>query len=434
MGIISPAERFGGPHGPREMSHECVGLSNSERFQRYFADNGYNLVSPVGLIAGDADPTTIFIGSSSSVWRDVMRKGPQSPLALWQPKLRTHNLNGYYTQDVPPFMSYFEGGGILSSVEGADTSLRDAIAFFSQPPYSLGLDRIVAHYAPEDEPIFAQICGKVKLQSFSACTNPPDAYVWSFGELGLTGRGMMLAVRSTQGPELRDVASCVMVRSSGAPTAFEIGFGHETLLSAAQGKPHPIYSSPILEIMSSGTNSPTLLKLADALYASAAIINTGVSPGSAGKKSGHHGQASTVLDQYLRAIFYLADNSAMGLADVQTILGDAIENLAPDNLVTDGNALQQAQDYLGRMWIQAGNFSRVMRQLCQGGGSANRQIASLYGGKQLVNGAKVDVEAMAHHHRYPNFVGSPIFADLVQAGYIEWDQAEGKHMMSLQLK
>lgn len=396
-------------NGEYPLNHD-LRANASQHFRTIFTNAGYSEVQPVPLLSGRQDQSVVFIGSSSNVWKADMKHPPPEGLVLWQPKLRTGNLDLFPGDKPVQFMSHFTGGGILVPLKGAARATQNFLQFLDEA-YGVDKNQLLIRIQSGDhdiESMWRDLGVPIEMGGKSAST-----YQWGFGEEGLSGKGAMLAINHGGG-DIREFASAVVVENAGALASYEIGFGSETAIAAMHRLPHPIYASPMIDIMPELSNDQAMLKLADAIYASSAIMNEGVKPGKQGKKEGSR-SASTVLDQYMRSLFYLADSQQLNLQQIQRWI-DATQQ---DCFQTSPLEARTASDiYLQGLWNTAGRLGDALRALVDGDSSL---YYGMDGGKLLAQGKRVNLTSVVEKYRYPHFAQSKLCQQLIESGRATMD-------------
>jgi len=396
-------------NGEYPLNHD-LRANVSQHFRTIFTNAGYREVQPVPLLSGRQDQSVVFIGSSSNVWKPDMKQPPPEGLVLWQPKLRTGNLDVFPCDEPMQFMSHFTGGGILVPIQGATRATHDFLQFLDEA-YGVDKNQLLIRIQSGEhdiESMWRDLGVPIEIDGKS-----PNSYQWVFGEDGLTGKGAMLAINHGGG-DIREFASAVTVENAGAPASYEIGFGSETTTAAMHRLPHPIYASPMIDIIPELKNNQAMLKLADAIYASSAIMNEGVKPGKQGKKEGSR-SASTVLDQYLRSLFFLADSQQLSLQQIQKWMRPTQQGY----FQTSPLEARTASDiYLQGLWNTAGRLGDALRALVEGDSSL---YYGMDGGKLLAQGKTVNLTSVVEKYRYPHFAQSKLCQQLIESGRATMD-------------
>lgn len=286
-------------------------------FISYFKSNGFFVEQEAPLCSRGNDPTVVFTGSSTNVFKKYLEGEervsiPQDGVLLYQHKIRTQNYGTLYDpENLPTFCSYFEGGGLLFPPGSYDRACKEVIDFLVE---KLGLKEEdlmvrVTRKTPKmlgywENDLLNSI--KVEYDGYDE-----DEYFWGFGIDGLSGEGVVLSVHQQSG-EYKDIGTIVVIDNKGQEVGVEWGFGTETMLSRIYGKPHPIVLSKISEIFSEAASSTETIKLADSVITSLMILDQGVKLTQAEKTA-----ATTVLVRYLKGVIYFTRELGYTLQDLE---------------------------------------------------------------------------------------------------------------------
>jgi hypothetical protein len=287
-----------------ERFHQKLMLQKS--FVDFFSNAGFINLPSVNVFSPDVDPTVDFIGSSTNVFKDYLinrqnrpRKDIPNPgLFLYQPKLRAQNGKAFYKERPIDLLTHFVGGGILMPPGLYEQVCNVTTEFL----FSLGLTA--------DDLLVKVFSGHPELRQFWELKNPyglsyelvtknEDEYLWDYGEPGLTGRGIIFAVKSGVENKPKDFSTLTIINHFNKEIGIEWGFGSEVLLSSFYDLPHPISYSTIFEANPFLLEGQDTIKLSDTLTAVVFMIDSGVSYQKKDRTRG-----SNVLIKYMKALSY----------------------------------------------------------------------------------------------------------------------------------
>ena len=264
-------------------------------FKNHYTQAGYKEVLPVSINSG-IDKSVNFVGSTISVLKPLFHEGVPAPgVYMNQPCLRTQNMQIFYNDDANiEYNSYFNTSAVLAPPEELDSVTRNAIEFISKLPEDT-LDRLVVRAASDDEDLLGAIHAS-GFKGYIEIDGREDAYYhWKYGDPGVSGRGLTLAVTSRNDEHYRDIGNIVVMEKNGMPAAVEWGYGSETFLSRVNDTVQPLESSTISD--SFPYEHGLKAKLSDALAATIEMYCAGVTPADKGGRF--------ILKEYLRGLSYL---------------------------------------------------------------------------------------------------------------------------------
>lgn len=287
-----------------ERFSQKLALQNS--FNEFFLKSGFIKLPTVSIISANIDPTVDFIGSSTNVFKDYLidrenrprRDIPKPGSFLYQPKIRTQNGNAFYTDKPIDLLTYFVGGGILMPPH----SYKQICNITTEFLLSLGLkasDLTVKMFSGHPELIAFWKDKNSHDLPYELVTENENEYLWDYGEPGLTGRGVIFAVKSGADNKPKDFSTLTVINHFGKEVGVEWGFGSEVLLSNFYDLPHPISYSSISEVNPYILEQQDGVKLADTLTACVSMLDAGLSYEKKDRARG-----SNVLIKYMKALSY----------------------------------------------------------------------------------------------------------------------------------
>ncbi len=281
-------------------------LTLQKNFNSFFESAGFLKLPTVNMVSSNVDPTVDFIGSSTNIFKDYLitrqnrpkKNIPDPGLFLYQPKLRAQNGNALYTGTPIDLLTHFVGGGILVP-PGQYNQICNITAEFL---FNLGLktkDLVIKVFSKHTE--LSQFWTQINPHGLPVelVTNHEDEYLWDYGEPGLSGRGIIFAIKSEVDNKPKDFSTLTIINHLGKEVGIEWGFGSEVLLSSFYDLPHPITYSTIFETNPHLLERQDTIKLADTLTAVVSMIDAGVSYQKKDRTRG-----SNVLIKYMKALSY----------------------------------------------------------------------------------------------------------------------------------
>lgn len=286
-------------------------------FEEYSRSKNMFEETPVPLISSGNDPTVIFTGSSSNVFKKYLtgekKKIPQNGTFLYQKKIRTQNYNTFFDETKRPiFCSYFEGGGSLFPPDKYLESINYVIDFITiKLDFPIERLKIRSSHQNSDMNLYFNNEKFQPLVEYDEYDQKD--YNWEFGEDSLKGTGIIFSVKQSDN-NYKDIGTLVKIKNlNGDNIAVEWGFGAETFLSRAYNIQHPIGVSAISNIFSECANSTENIKLADAITTALAILNEGILYNKKDQTA-----ASTVLIRYMKGVVYYMRELDISLQTVET--------------------------------------------------------------------------------------------------------------------
>lgn len=368
-------------------------------FNSFFQSKGLERVEPASLVSGDVDPTVIFIGSSTNVFKkylDDISTLPDRGVALWQDKLRTQNYELSLTDENPEFCSYFTGGGILMSA-GSYEELCQVVLDFLREELGVSEQELQIKVSSEDKDL-ATFWGNRSASADLNISDNLEEFRWTFGEDGLEGRGILLSVKSKDSDQYGEFSTLEIIERNGDELAVEWGFGLETFIAKRNGLHHPIAASKIAGAFPSAVE-PQNVKLTDSLIAAMAILNEGVSPN---KKIG--GKPGTVLRRFLQKISYYVRENGILVDDIE----DWCDYLSTNEFTNYPNAKVEVLDFLSRA---RNREKRLEIALLNATAGDLRDLMTLEGVRGALNkGEGVSVAKLADAYAYIGFEQSSFYS------------------------
>lgn len=376
-------------------------------FIEHYRTAGYLIHPSVPLLSGNTDPSVIFIGSSTNVLKPFLMQDelPKPGIALYQPKLRQQNTRAFYTQEPIEFLSYFSGGGVLAPIETATLTSQVMIAFIE---YYLGVpaSKLIARVSSIDVDLidlWSSVGVTVEIDG-----KDPDQYKWQFGSEQLSGRGMMLAIDTGGIPE--EFSSVVVIYKNGSPFAYEWGYGTETTLAKKYGLRHPVYATPMSDLMSDIGESDLSIKLADVIYACAALIDAGILPGNMGSK--FHG-ANTIFVRYLQALNVFSREMDLSSEQSYELLLRILDYEFPNY---SSESYLASQLFVEKLRAVNDRFEDAIKRYMNGDAKALIELRNVK--FELERTGKIDLTRLVKEYRYLHFYDSKLAKLLQQRGLL----------------
>jgi hypothetical protein len=302
--VIKTVDRESVTPSVEERSYQKLMLQKS--FNDFFLHVGFTKLPAVSILSADIDSTVDFVGSSTNLFKDYLINRPNRPkkdipnhgLFLYQPKLRAQNGNAFYSTQPIDLLTYFVGGGILVP----RNSYRQICNTTTEFLFSLGLnanDLAVKIFSGHPELSRFWIQENPYGLAYKLTAENEDEYLWDYGEPGLTGKGIIFAIKSRVDNQLKDFSTLTIINHFGEEIGIEWGFGSEVLLSSFYNLPHPISYSTISEINPGLLDRQETIKLADTLTAVVSMLDAGVS-----YQKKDHTRGSNVLIKYMKGLSY----------------------------------------------------------------------------------------------------------------------------------
>lgn len=382
-------------------------LSHENFTQKYLA---HPTVPVVQFTLASKDPTVSLIGSTTNVLKHVLKSGvPNTPLYLFQPKLRTHNVDLHFKEEYPRYASYFTGIGAWVPVDFYQEMCTDLFYFITKklgiPQQSLVVTACGLHphvWGPWKE------IGGLEVQLFEN----PFRFLWEFGDspLGLLkGEGCYIEVRNTEtGERFGDIASIEILQTQdGRQLVAEFGLGFETTIAQVKRmlgfNTSPIWCSTLADSLGGLPQTLNNTHLLDCLNTVGALLSTGLS--LYGKSKGY-GYAGTILRRYLKALkFYWVETIAQNIHT-----GRLSTSLISKHFILDNKKLEELSEYLENYSKRFEFFTTCVEHLFVQGYNDTLTISGL---KQAVNNRRVfDVAESAQQYELVNYTASSAYLRL----------------------
>lgn len=283
-------------------------------FETFFDSKGCKIEKSVPLLAKELDPTVIFIGSSTNVFKKYLKDEesiPENGVILWQNKLRTKYYQLLLKDEIPEYCSYFSGGGLLMPPKTYEKTCDLIVDFLSS---SLEIDKSdlsVRIFSQDEDMINHWKLKVVDGINLEIDENNESEYRWKFGEVGMTGRGMVFSVKKSDSDKYSDFGTLEIIEQDGKEIGVEWGFGSEVLLAGKLGLNHALAVSTISGIFPEASEAKNI-KLADSITASLAILNEGVTT-----TMSEGGKANTILRRFLQGIVFHSRENAIDIAQIK---------------------------------------------------------------------------------------------------------------------
>ncbi|WP_428510411.1 hypothetical protein [Roseateles sp.] len=245
-------------------------------FLSLFEAGGFAVSRPIDVLSTQ-DGSVLFTSATINVFRALLVE-PGHRRVVRQPCLRTHNLPQLGEASFRPrFMSGFHMLGLIDTSEDTAPTQRLAARCLRD---TLGLaSRLCVHVRREDLALhrpFLDALGDVAVR----IDVPDKQYDWTYGEPGLSGRGLPLSLTGEDGTT-REFGQIVTLLRGGRPIGVEFGFGEETFLAILDGLPSPFEASALWPVVQAagGLEAPEAYHYVDLLYLFAQTQVCGISPG-----------------------------------------------------------------------------------------------------------------------------------------------------------
>ncbi|TQF27563.1 hypothetical protein UNPF46_29965 [Bradyrhizobium sp. UNPF46] len=273
---------------------------------------------------------------------------PHEGLFIVQNCLRTQNLK-YFGNDAHnlSWASYFSGLGALVRPDQVDRLAADTWRFLVDE-LALPVERLRIQAASKDVDLLhywrcAGLLGCVELDA-----SQPIAYTHKFGMDGISGRNCNFGVVHNVTGAIRDIGNIIVIEAGGRPTAVEIGFGVETIISRILDLPNPMVASLACDFLL--PLSPLVTQLADAISATVVILDAGVRPGPTGR--------SYILRRYLRSTAELCEKTEVDPAEVSA----CAELFEREEFGVASGIADKIAEYLNAMKLRNGHTARTMNE------------------------------------------------------------------------
>lgn len=395
-------------HPLRESFLECQDMAEKKddlqnRFKSFFNLRGYKEEEPVSLLSRDVDPTVIFIGSSTNIFKKYLKDGevvPDNGVSLWQNKLRSQNYDLFLKDENPEYCSYFTGGGILMP-PGTYNRTCEIVIDFLISELGISNEDLMVSLSSQDSDMVDYWRDKTENRiAMRIDEKDISGYRWKFGEDGMSGRGLSFLVKSTNSEKFGEFSTLEIIERDGQEIGVEWGFGLETFLCKRLGLKHPIAASTISEVFAEAAE-PRNIKLADAIVASLAILNEGVSI-----NPNESGSPSTVLRRFLQEIVYYGRENE--ISDFQ--IRKWVNYLCQRKFSSTPNIENILMAFLDRARKRESRFMAAITDAIRGN---FREIIKLSGAREMILAKKkVNMFQLADAYAFVGFAESLFFVQI----------------------
>jgi len=267
---------------------ECLKIA----FSDFFSRKGYLTIPPKQITTRE-DHTVQFIGSSTNAFKKNLLQGCDDFLFTVQPCFRARNIDELL-DDHSQFKwgSLFTMFGTIGNPKSYIKQSQDIFQFLMVeigiPPEELCLQ---VHH--DDEHLLVH-WKEINGLNFEISKQPDSYYRWKYGEKGIYGKGVSLALISKKNSKPQELGNIIEVYKYNQVIAIEMGFGLECLLTRLEDKDHTIESTSLASLFDLTSNHQK--KYADAVMVSMTLIQNGVKPSARGQ--------GRVLREYINGIVY----------------------------------------------------------------------------------------------------------------------------------
>lgn len=375
-----------------------------DKFETFFNSMGCKVEKSVPLLSNETDPTVIFIGSSTNVFKKYLKDGesvPENGVVLWQNKLRTK----YYElllEDVNlEYCSYFSGGGLLMP-PGTYEKTCDLIVDFLASGLGIAKNDLSVRISSQDGDMIdhwkSKEEGGVRLEIDE---NDESEYRWKFGETDMTGRGLVFSVKGPDSSKFSDFGTLEIIEKDGKEVCIEWGFGTEVLLCGRLGMNHVLEALTISGIFPEASEEKNI-KLADSITASLAILDEGV---SIDKKEG--GKASTILRRFLQGVVYCSRENEVSSTQIKKWSDYLCQN---DFSKTPG-IVDTLINFVERARKRESQFTTAITKAINGD---MREITKMSGVKELLSkGKMINIFKLAEAYAFIGFRKSSFYKQII---------------------
>lgn len=270
---------------------EKLSLLKSE-FYQYFTKNGYKFIEPLPINSNE-DQTVQFIGSSTNVFKKTLLNGCEELCFTVQKCLRARN-TGELLDDSSKFKwgSLFTMFGTIGNPISYDQQCNDIYSFFTEV-LDIPVNRLCLQVHNDDEHLLDPWKDKEGLK-LEIGKQPEAYYRWKYGEKGLSGRGVTLALLSEKDDYPQELGNIIQISDENKIIGVEMGFGLECLFTRIEGKEHTIEATELAPFFDLDSNAEK--KYADAIMVCMTLVSLGVSVGARGQ--------GRILREYIKGVVY----------------------------------------------------------------------------------------------------------------------------------
>jgi alanyl-tRNA synthetase len=278
-----------------EIEDRELGSFFSSTLKENFTGLRYEAHPPLPLVE-DSDKSVLFTGSTSNTFKKYISGDVPLNRCYFteQPCLRVRNAPLFLDDGTDmKWGSMFNMFGTVGPAQSFPQQSADIWHYFREK-LAVPQKRLALQAHPVDQDLiqawqaFADVELEIGMQ-------PEKYYRWKYGETGVTGRGVTLALKAMNGQDLMELGNIIEISHEGRPFAIEMGFGIECMISRFKEYEHTIEATIIADLMP--LNSQLLQKMADAIHTSMVILDLGIQPSARGQ--------GRVLKNYLQGASYL---------------------------------------------------------------------------------------------------------------------------------
>ena len=263
-----------------------------EEFSRYFISKNYCPVAPLPIISKE-DPTVQFIGSSTNVFKKQLLNEDNELSFTVQPCFRARNINELLDDN-----STFKWGSLFTmfgTIGGPSTYSKQSNEIFSFLTDKIGIPiKQLCLQVHNDDSYLLEPWKNKKDLNFEIGQQPESYYRWKYGEEGITGKGVSLAMISHRDEKPYELGNIIEISKNNKVIAIEMGFGLECLIARLNEKAHTIEVNALADFFNLEGNNRK--KYADAIMVSMVLIQNGITPSARGQ--------GRVLREYTKGIVY----------------------------------------------------------------------------------------------------------------------------------
>ncbi|MBU0637043.1 hypothetical protein KKH16_02450 [Patescibacteria group bacterium] len=267
-------------------------------YLEHFSNNGYEKKDSIDIVAKDADPSVLFIGSTISALKPLYLNNevPENGAIIDQPCIRTQNLKNIYSKMPNKGNTVFElVGGIAPENKFSDVYILSLEYFYEK--LKVEKDRLFVKASSLDKDMLEGMESEGGGPEIELDSRKQDYYRWKYGIEGVAGRGITFAIKNKLDvSKFMSLGNIIIMESDNHPSAVQWGYGVGSIISGKYSKERVIDGSLINQVVpfSEGENA----KFADSLAAVIEMYNSGLAPSNRG--------ADSYLKAYLRGLAFWA--------------------------------------------------------------------------------------------------------------------------------
>lgn len=284
--------------------------STISSFRSFFLSENFVEENSLKITSG-FDNSTVFIGSTTSVFKHYIKEGNNSlkNRFIVQPCIRTQNSHFLYNDNIlPKWGSYFVGLGLFSNPDKIK-DLSVVIKNFIINELCIEPARLLFRVSSKDTDFLTLLEETESKENIEIDFFSIEYYRHQYGMEDIYGRNFNYAIKLND-ESLRDFGNLVVIEKKGIPICLEFGLGISTFLSAKYNKQHPLQCSTIADILE--IKDLYYIKLADSILVSVILLKEGLKPSAS--------SMGKILRKYLQAISYLSNKCNFTISDIEKII------------------------------------------------------------------------------------------------------------------